>query len=608
MYELFYGLSEQPFNLTPDSKFLYLSRQHQQALAALLFGVHERKGFICLTGEVGCGKTTLIRAMLSEFDKDRVRSAVVLNSFLSDMELLKTINEEFGLPSESDSKKELLDRLNAFLVDQFDRGSNSLIVIDEAQNLRPDTLEQIRMISNLETETTKLLQIILVAQPQLRRTLSLPELEQLNQRITVRYHIQPLAENEIQDYIRHRLKVAGGQVNIEFSPQALRLIYHYSQGVPRRINVICDRALLIGYVMSRYDIDGDMVQQAVDEIRGEIRPEGSEAGLAEGRPPRWGGRLARLGLGAAAVVIMLLGIWVGATLKTWTGEENFRPLVPTAEANPRAAPPPAIEVASIEADPAGSPPASPEPAAPPAAAAEAPQPADEPPPQVASPTPEPPGFPDWEYDADQLLRVSRPELTHAAAYLTLLRLWGLDVELSTFSEAPPEDVARYDLPAMIGQLDFLTFQTTSLTEALKLDLPIIARFLPQGEGRPPYVVILRMQGDLLIIGDPLAGRSTVHRRDLEPRLLELTIPYRDGWALTGLGPGAEGEPVRRLQRFLADRGGLDGPIDGKFGPQVQRGLRQLQRQAHLPETGTVNAMTAAFILAELSAGRPRLFS
>ncbi|HOE97976.1 MAG TPA: AAA family ATPase, partial [Candidatus Sumerlaeota bacterium] len=327
MYLQFFGFREPPFNLTPDSKFLFLSHRHQEALAALLFGVQERKGFICLTGEIGCGKTTLCRAMLSQLDQQRVRVCVVLNSYLTDLELLKTINEGYGLPSESDSKKALLDRLNEFLVSEFSNGNNVVLIIDEAQNLRPDTLEQIRMISNLETETAKLIQIVLVGQPELRRTLALPELEQLNQRITVRYHITPLEEREVPDYIRHRMAVAEPQVEITFSDQAYRLVHHYSRGVPRRINVIVDRCLLVAYVQGTFSIDDKVVQQAVDEVRGETGgfsggPDPLLGGIGPARRtiPNWAMATA---LGLAAVVIIVVSIFLGQLLVQKTMSQQF---------------------------------------------------------------------------------------------------------------------------------------------------------------------------------------------------------------------------------------------------------------------------------------------
>ena len=318
MYLQFYGFKEAPFNLTPDSKFLFLSHRHQEALAALLFGVQERKGFICLTGEIGCGKTTLCRAMFAQLDRERIKTAVVLNSYLTDLELLKTINENFDLPSESDSKKNLLDKLNDYLIHEFSLGRNVALVIDEAQNLRPDTLEQIRMISNLETETAKLIQIVLIGQPELRRTLTLPELEQLNQRIVVRYHIAPLDETEIPEYIRHRLAIAEPQVEVTFTPQAHKLIYHFSRGVPRRINVICDRCLLVGYIQGTFNIDDKIVQRAVAEVRGEMQETtptgGGVTALLEpgtGSGARWLVSLAKVA-GAFLVIAggVLLGLWL----------------------------------------------------------------------------------------------------------------------------------------------------------------------------------------------------------------------------------------------------------------------------------------------------------
>ncbi|MCX7014242.1 MAG: AAA family ATPase [Candidatus Sumerlaeota bacterium] len=278
MYEQFFGLTEAPFNLTPDSRFLYLSQQHHEAMAALLFGVQERKGFMCLTGEVGSGKTILCRALLNELRARQVRTAIIFNSFLSDVELLRTINDELGIASHFDAKKELIDRLNRFLIEQNHTGGSVVLVIDEAQNLPTATLEQIRMLGNLESETAKLLQIVLVGQPQLNDTLAREDMRQLNDRISVRYHIGPLPEDEILPYIRHRLSVAGAKADIDFTDKAVAKIAGFTGGIPRKVNVLCDRCLLIAYVASTLSIDGAIVQQAISEI-------GAPPATKPGAPP-----------------------------------------------------------------------------------------------------------------------------------------------------------------------------------------------------------------------------------------------------------------------------------------------------------------------------------
>jgi general secretion pathway protein A len=267
MYLDFYGLSESPFNLTPDANFLYPSRVHREVLAHLLYGVNSRKGFIMVSGEVGSGKTTICRALLKKLGPN-TEVALILNSFLSELELLKTINEELGIQTTGQTKKELIDELNRFLLDQRMKGKNVVLVIDEAQNLSFPVLEQIRMLSNLETEKEKLLQIVLVGQPELRRLLGSPKLRQLNQRITVRHHITPLTRHETIQYIYHRLKVAGSSGNVVFTKSALNEIYRFSRGIPRMVNVICDQALLAGYVANSMRIDRKMVLASETEIEG----------------------------------------------------------------------------------------------------------------------------------------------------------------------------------------------------------------------------------------------------------------------------------------------------------------------------------------------------
>ncbi|NNF52593.1 MAG: AAA family ATPase, partial [Gammaproteobacteria bacterium] len=247
MYAQYFGLNEKPFSIAPDPRYLYQSERHAEALAHLLYGVQEAGGFIQLTGEVGTGKTTLTRVLLNRLPLD-VDVAMILNPRLSVREFLLNICEELQLdwPDESRSLKDLIDTLNKHLLKSHAEGRRVVLIIDEAQNLDADLLEQLRLLTNLETNERKLLQIILIGQPELRQTLARSDLRQLAQRITGRYHLDPLTREQTQSYIRHRLQVAGASRDI-FTPGAVREVHRLSEGVPRLINVICDRALLGAY-------------------------------------------------------------------------------------------------------------------------------------------------------------------------------------------------------------------------------------------------------------------------------------------------------------------------------------------------------------------------
>jgi general secretion pathway protein A len=267
MYREFFGLKEKPFSVTSDPNFLFLSRVHKEAFSHLLYGIRERKGFLEITGEIGAGKTTLCRALLNQLDRN-TKSAFIFNSTLPELQLMQLILEDFGLVLEKKTKAAMLRQLNNFLIAELSKNNNVILIIDEAQNLRPVMLEEIRMLSNLETEKEKLFQIILVGQPELKNKLNSPGLKQLRQRIGVRFHITPLEKDEIIKYIYHRLSVAGSNGEIAFAEDAVDCIYGYSGGIPRIINMVCDKALLAAYVMETKNITRPIVEKSIREIEG----------------------------------------------------------------------------------------------------------------------------------------------------------------------------------------------------------------------------------------------------------------------------------------------------------------------------------------------------
>ena len=266
MYESFFGLKEAPFNVTPDPRFIYFSRHHLEALSTLLYGIENRRGFIEISGEIGAGKTTLCRTLLKE-TYGRAHSAFIFNPKLSQVELLETIVEDLGIKPKGKRRKDYFDALNRFLLQELEKGMNTVLIIDEAQNLSPKALEQIRLLSNLETTREKLLQIILVGQPELRNLLARPDLVQLRQRIAIRYHLPALNREETGKYIAHRLQVAGSEERL-FTPEAVDLIYERSNGIPRLINVLADRALIGAFTKGIRIVEAALVEEAQTDLEG----------------------------------------------------------------------------------------------------------------------------------------------------------------------------------------------------------------------------------------------------------------------------------------------------------------------------------------------------
>jgi general secretion pathway protein A len=271
MYHQFYGLAEAPFDITPNPRFLFYSPKHREAFNHLLYGIRERKGFIQLTGEVGAGKTTICRSMLEQLGAGW-ETALILNPMLDADGLVKSVAMEFGINVKGLAldRLETIAMLNEFLLSLIEKKKDAVLIIDEAQDLTDELLEQIRLLSNLETYDRKLLQIVLMGQPELRERLNDPRLRNLRQRITVRYHLRPLQFNELSQYIQHRLAVAGSKGPPYFTTPALWRIHRYSEGVPRIVNALCDKCCLAGYVKHKETIDYKMVGLAIDELEGNV--------------------------------------------------------------------------------------------------------------------------------------------------------------------------------------------------------------------------------------------------------------------------------------------------------------------------------------------------
>jgi len=352
MYTSFFGLSEKPFAITPDPRYLYLSERHAEALAHLLYGINESGGFIQLTGEVGTGKTTVVRTLLSRIPH-HADVAVILNPRITPVEFLLTICEELGVALETadrHSVKQMVDALNRRLLSAHAEGRRVIVIVDEAQNLSAEVLEQVRLLTNLETATQKLLQIILIGQPELRELLDRTDLRQLAQRITGRYHLKPLSREETLQYVRHRLRVAGASGEI-FTPAALREVHRLSSGIPRVINVCCDRALLGAYTREQRKLGPALVRRATGEVYGRLFA------------PRW----LRFTVGASVLAVAAAAAFAGlnhwqrqiselrAAWRTTAGAAQSRPAtdahpaaaLPAAQVPPPAASPPPVSINAL---------------------------------------------------------------------------------------------------------------------------------------------------------------------------------------------------------------------------------------------------------------------
>ncbi len=565
MYRTHFGLKEDPFALTPDPRFLYLSPRHREALAHLLYGMGEAGGFVQLTGEVGTGKTTLCRSLLEQAPEG-VDVALIFNPRQTPAELVASVCDEFHVPypAGTASLKVLVDGLNRHLLEGHARGRRAVLVIDEAQNLSAEALEQVRLLTNLETTTRKLLQILLIGQPELRGLMARPELRQLDQRVTARYHLSPLSAEETAQYVRHRLEVAGAAAPI-FSPSALRRVHRLSGGVPRLVNILCDRALLGAYAQGHRRVGRALVRRAAAEVRGEL--------------PGAGRRALGWALGGAALAVAGAAGWLALfppeALPPAVGQEVFgRPAAP-------AEPPPTVPSVEVAPPPAPV-------VVPPETLAQAAEP---PLPDEAEPSAEA-SLPSL---AEQLSRGAL-RTDSEAAFGALFGYWGVDYAGQAGATAC-EKAEAAGLRCHYGRGNWTSLAFFDLPAVLELRGP---------EGSRHQAVIAALDETRVTL-DFAGERVTLPRGEVEPLwfggFLLLWEPPPNGSRLLRLG--SEGADVlwlrARLDRAEGRTAGAAERPDPRFGEDLRERVRAFQEAHGLRPDGMAGEQTFIQLSAVASA-------
>jgi general secretion pathway protein A len=554
MYTSFFGLQEKPFAITPDPRYLYLSERHAEALAHLMYGINEAGGFIQLTGEVGTGKTTVIRSLLEQLP-GHADVALILNPRVTPAEFLLTICEELHIhvpESGRGSTKTLMDLIGRQLLDTHARGRRVVLIVDEAQNLSTETLEQVRLLTNLETATTKLLQIILIGQPELRALLDQPDLRQLAQRITGRYHLNPLSAEETAGYVKHRMRVAGATAEV-FTPSALREIHRLSGGIPRVINVICDRALLGAFTQEDHRAGAALIRQAASEVYG--RPV----------PAPW---LKWTTSAAIAAAIALVGV---ATWMYFGTRPDATASEPTAKADTTSAAPAAEPATTVAVAPAAT-----------TAAGEVPATA-----TVA------------EVPLDQLLVRHGNDTTTEAALGKLFALWGAIYDPAKGRGC--DQATRQGLECL--------FQKGSWAQLRALNRPAILT-LTDDVGRSHQVLLTNLDDERARID--LGGEQREVSISAMSRYWfgDFLLLWRPPLAVVkALAPGMRGEDVRWLRDSLRATQGLPASPPGNdvYDDELVQLVQDFQRQHRLAVDGVAGVQTQIALDTALNAtGSPTI--
>lgn len=537
MYTKYFGFNEKPFTLTPNPRFIYLSKNHKEAFAHLLYGINNHYGFIELIGEVGTGKTTVLRTLLSQLQEEHYRTALIFNPCLTGVELLRTISQEFGLSPKSDYANEILSDFNNFLLEETTNGRTVVLVIDEAQNLRPDVLEQIRLISNLETENDKLIQIILAGQPELATLLERPELRQLNQRIAVRYRLNPMSLHETRAYIRHRMEVAGETGGVSFTQFATRCVYMFSGGVPRMINILCDRCLLTAYGDERRRITAGVAVRGIRELLNAPRHKKLSRAFA--------------GVTAVAVICIILSLFIPGLIpgKLNSGGRPVRPVTSS---------PMAAESSTASQD----------------TAADAPR-------------------------NDHRFAQLRQEIvsynmndSHLLAFNAIAEKWGaIPIRVFNGQFTVPDAYIRF---AGRRELRVTEFKG-SLEDVMRFDVPFLVVTRISGRLGPYCVAVTSTGENTATVSPQLFGNGTISKSDLK-MIAEGTfylIWQNSGHVPARLLPGDRRYEVRALQLLLQKAGTYRDGIDGYYGSATAKAVGDFQRKTGIPPNDNVGELTLA---------------
>jgi general secretion pathway protein A len=573
MYNDYFGFREKPFKLVPNPQYLFLSKSHEEALAHLSYAIGQGDGFVEITGEVGTGKTTLCRAFLENLD-DTTVAAYIFNPKLGPKQLIKTINDEFGIPYDAEDTKDLIDRLNRFLIQKKTERKKVIVLIDEAQNLKKTVLEQLRLLSNLETHKEKLLQIILVGQPELAEMLNSHELRQIGQRISLRYQIIPLTLKETQEYIQYRLNIASQKRAPLFDPAAIRRIYAYSRGIPRLINIACDRALLTAFGMSRRKVTGRIAKAALSEMahRGHVR-----------RSPLMDGRTA-LGLfilicalaaallyheslsQAVSSLLNLRSTVIGSTPKPTetTGSSAAEPLPPSAAAGNLPAAAPVGEA------------------------------------KAAAPAAEPHPAPQGSLRLADHLKAANGRASRQGALTEVLAAWGATLGSKPYLEAVDDDPTFFNLSAKAGGF-FVQRIEADLDVLRKLNMPAVLEFRSGAKQPPGYLALTAVVGEKFLLkagaGYPAIETDAGEIRQNWSGLAY--IPWKNFLSLAGTIPGnAPADSVLALKMLLRDLGHTGISLTKDYDSATQKTVEQIQAKYGLPIDGIVGNLTKIILYRE----------